>query len=528
MNLADRLSRIPLTKSNSKFADLRSINFWMQKKGSPFKVTGRLVLNIWRLLRADITVTDHSIEAMSLRLLSHKFPFYRPEILTTWYTNPGTRSYVIDHVLKRTNLTLELLGATDILERSSEFARLYGIELESVLTRGSQYRVEASMVRLSRQKGMVLRSPSYEDVAKQCAAECLPLVMEPESAFYPDPVLVLDFQSLYPSIMIAYNMWYAFLSATVSLTGINSLFSNFSYSTCLGKIGTSGDPVTKLGVSSFDARNSRGLHNRDIFISANGILFAKRNIRKSTLAQMLEDILETRVMVKDSMKLYAGNGPLLKVLDSRQLALKLLANVTYGYTAASFSGRMPCVELGDAVVQTGRETLEGAIRMINENSRWGARVVYGDTDSVFVLLKGATKSRAFEIGKEIAQAVTDANPSPIKLRFEKVYLPCILSTKKRYVGYKYESRDQKCPEWDAKGIETVRRDGCEATSKLLRTSLEILFEKRDLSLVKAYLVNQFTKILQNRVSLKDFIISKAVKLGTYRYEVYAMRNGFPY
>ena len=33
------------------------------------------------------------------------------------------------------------------------------------------------------------------------------------------------------------------------------------------------------------------------------------------------------------------------MLDSRQLGLKLIANVTYGYTSANFSGRMPCIEV---------------------------------------------------------------------------------------------------------------------------------------------------------------------------------------
>jgi len=40
------------------------------------------------------------------------------------------------------------------------------------------------------------------------------------------------------------------------------------------------------------------------------------------------------------------------------LGLKYLANVTYGYTSASFSGRMPCVEIADSIVQTGRLTVE--------------------------------------------------------------------------------------------------------------------------------------------------------------------------
>lgn len=45
------------------------------------------------------------------------------------------------------------------------------------------------------------------------------------------------------------------------------------------------------------------------------------------------------------MKKYKGNKVLQRVLESRQLGLKLIANVTYGYTAANFSGRMPCSEV---------------------------------------------------------------------------------------------------------------------------------------------------------------------------------------
>ena len=47
-----------------------------------------------------------------------------------------------------------------------------------------------------------------------------------------------------------------------------------------------------------------------------------------------------------------------------------------------------------------------------------------------------------------------------------MYLPCILQTKKRYVGFMYETKDQFEPVFDAKGIETVRRDGCAAGSKV--------------------------------------------------------------
>ena len=70
-------------------------------------------------------------------------------------------------------------------------------------------------------------------VATQPAMEALPLVMEPESKFYPDPVAVLDFQSLYPSMIIAYNL---------------------CYSTCIGRPAHSdfSQPTPRLGITSFN------------------------------------------------------------------------------------------------------------------------------------------------------------------------------------------------------------------------------------------------------------------------------------
>lgn len=83
----------------------------------------------------------------------------------------------------------------------------------------------------------------------------------------------------------------------------------------------------------------------------------KSSVRRGLLAKMLSEILDTRVMVKDSMKL-DDNKSFIRLQNNRQLALKYIANVTYGYTSASFSGRMPCAEIADSIVQTGRETLE--------------------------------------------------------------------------------------------------------------------------------------------------------------------------
>lgn len=86
--------------------------------------------------------------------------------------------------------------------------------------------------------------------------ECLPLVMEPESGFYADPVVVLDFQSLYPSMIIAYNL---------------------CYSTCLGNIAPSKENV--LGVSAYspDPHVLEELKDQ-ILLTPNGVMYAPSKV----------------------------------------------------------------------------------------------------------------------------------------------------------------------------------------------------------------------------------------------------------
>lgn len=349
------------------------------------------------------------------------------------------------------------------------------------------------MIRIAKRRNYVPVSPSVQQRAHMRAPEYIPLILEPESRFYSDPVIVLDFQSLYPSIIIAYN---------------------YCFSTCLGRV----EFLTKCSSQPFEfgayqlrispAKLQQLLDNDLITVSPCGVAFVKGAVKEGVLPRMLREILDTRLMVKQSMKIHKTNSALQRVLHSRQLGLKLIANVTYGYTAANFSGRMPAIEVGDSVVSKGRETLERAIKMVESNKEWGCRVAYGDTDSMFVLVPGRTKDEAFAIGEKIADAVTRDNPHPVKLKLEKVYLPCILQTKKRYVGSMYETADQKEPVFEAKGIETVRRDGCPAAAKILEKTLKILFETCDVSKVKEYVCRQFTKILAGRCSIQDLLFAK--------------------
>ncbi|CAO1637149.1 unnamed protein product [Jaminaea pallidilutea] len=475
---------------------------WGWTQTSALKITGRHILNIWRLMRGELNLNQYTYENIVFHLLRSRVPQFPPAKLTQWYKSgrPHHMSRVLRYWIERAETDLLIIETSELVFRTAEFARIYGVDFFSVISRGSQFKVESVMFRIAKPESYLLPSPNTKQVAEQNAAECLPLIMEPQSAFYKGPLLVLDFQSLYPSVMIAYNI---------------------CYSTCLGRVAKF-QGTEKLGITELALpRGLLSLLHDDINISANGLMYVKPHVRRSLLAKMLGEILDTRVMVKGSMKGKKSDKAFMRLQNARQLSLKLLANVTYGYTSATFSGRMPCVEIADSIVQYGRETLEKAVELIHANTRWGAQVVYGDTDSLFIYLPDRSKDDAFRIGNEIADAVTAQNPKPIKLKFEKVYLPSVLLAKKRYVGFKYESPEETVPDFNAKGIETVRRDGFPALQKMLEACIRILFTSQDLSLVKSYCQKQWRSILAGTASVQQFIIAKEVRLGGYS------ENGVP-
>ncbi|XP_039749695.1 DNA polymerase zeta catalytic subunit isoform X1 [Pararge aegeria] len=455
------------------------------------RVIGRITFNVWRLFRYELALSSYSFENCMYEVLKERVPSYTYAQLAGWWNDQSRilRWIPVEYYLTKLNGTVRMLDKLDIINRTSELARLFGLQWWEVLSRGSQFRVESLMLRAARPLNLVALSPTVKQRAAMRAPECLPLIFEPESRFYSDPVIVLDFQSLYPSMMIAYN---------------------YCFSTCIGRVqNINGSAPYEFGAwrlripqNKLEALMKSGL----VHWSPVGVGFVKSSVRRGVLPALLRRILAARQAVKKGMKLQTDEA-VKKAMHSRQLGLKLIANVTYGYTAANFSGRMPCVEVGDSVVAKGRETLERAIRLV-KSSKWNAKVVYGDTDSMFVLVPGGTRAEAFEIGQQIADAVTADNPSPVALKLEKVYQPCILQTKKRYVGFMYESPDQEKPVYEAKGIETVRRDGCPAGVKLLQRSLCALFETGDMSLVKRLVCGTLTKLAAGSLSPQELFFTR--------------------
>lgn len=75
---------------------------------------------------------------------------------------------------------------------------------------------------------------------------------------------------------------------------------------------------------------------------------------------------------------------------------------------------------------------------------------------------------------------------------------------------KFESKDDNKPIFEAKGLETIRRDQCALTQKVLKNSLIALFT-RGIEAVKAYLFRQWSLILSRCLPVSDFILTGRVR-----------------
>ena len=221
-----------------------------------------------------------------------------------------------------------------------------------------------------------------------------------------------------------------------------------------------------------------------VYVAPNGAVFAGPAAREGALPRMLREVLAARFLTKQALKRAraARRGTLARVLDARQLALKLVANVTYGYCAASFSGRQPCADLADAIVASGRSCLEDAVGVAG-GAGAANPVKYGDTDSIFVEMAGASVAQALDRAHEISKTVFAGTPPAVHLKVEYVFDGCALVSKKRYVGRAVEAPGDT-PHLLVKGLELKTRDQCDFVRERLEAVVRDVLATRDLSRAK--------------------------------------------
>ncbi|XP_076121687.1 DNA polymerase delta catalytic subunit [Alosa pseudoharengus] len=473
VNLFPYLGRVRGIKSVLKDSSFQSKQMG-RRENKTVNIEGRVQFDLLQVLLRDYKLRSYTLNAVSFHFLQEQKEDVQHSIITDLQNgNEQTRRRLAVYCLKDAYLPLRLLQKLMCVINYMEMARVTGVPLTYLLSRGQQIKVVSQLLRQAMKQDLVmpvLRSEGGEDYTGAT-------VIEPEKGYYSIPIATLDFSSLYPSIMMAHNL---------------------CYTTLLPK---GQGHAEKLGLTP-----------EDFIKTPTGDMFVKHAVRKGLLPEILENLLGARKRAKAELK--KETDPFKKqVLDGRQLALKISANSVYGFTGAQV-GKLPCLEISQSVTGFGRQMIEQTKQLveskytISNGYQADAKVIYGDTDSVMVKLGVATVKEAMEVGREAAEWVSSHFVQPIKLEFEKVYYPYLLINKKRYAGLYFSSSAEQHEKMDCKGIETVRRDNCPLVANLINTCLQKILIDRDPTGAVAHAKEVISDLLCNRIDISQLVITK--------------------
>lgn len=336
------------------------------------------------------------LPAVVAAVMNKRIPHHDELTLTQWYASGNERWRVLNHRLTQATSYLLLFDALDIVGRAGEAARLSGVEFSQSFPgiRGSQYKVEGVLLRALQslrsdergsKRGKViendltnrssgtslaslsddLKSPtqetwkmrragqsklenrhyfffssSAEDANLQEALEVQALTLEPQSGHYTDPIVVCDFTALYPSLVIAYNLCYSTIAGKLEYHSTRREMQ--LEGRAKGHLGPFAYPERRTAtvladhMQSLKTKSSSDKINR-AYVAPTGSVYVSEDVLKGVLPLVLEEILTTRAMIKKAAKEYKKNvkdlsPAILRQLEARQLALKYVANVTYGKT----------------------------------------------------------------------------------------------------------------------------------------------------------------------------------------------------
>jgi DNA polymerase alpha subunit A len=305
---------------------------------------------------------------------------------------------------------------------------------------------------------------------KKAAAYMGGLVLDPKAGLYDKLVLLLDFNSLYPSIIREYNICFT-------------------------------------TVERLDAEDAEKAESAEAVIPAH----PPRGMDDGVLPKVIARLVNSRRAVKQMLKTEKNEAAKM-MLDIRQKALKLTANSMYGCLGFS-SSRFYAKPIASLITFTGRQTLQATVDLVEKNLRLD--VVYGDTDSIFVHTGQDDYAAATQIGAEIAKEV-NKRYSKLEIELDGVFKSLLLLKKKKYAGLKVRDWDKQLFDQEVKGIDMVRRDWCVMSKSMGGVILEQLLSptvksKEDSLLwLEEYLRHIGKQMDANAIPLSEYVITKGI------------------
>jgi DNA polymerase I len=360
------------------------------------------------------------------------------------------KSFSMDNARRVKGITMALL------DFALQLSNLVSLPLDHVMTAAVGFRVEWFLIKHA-QKIDELIPKRVEQPYRSYAGG---IVLKPQAGLH-ENIAVLDFKSMYPNIMITHNL----------------------------------SPDTY--VAPKDQAPPSGVFEAPEV----GHKFQKEP--PGFYKEVLHYLITVRNEVRTKMKTLNPKSIEYQVLDARQKAVKVITNATYGY-AGWIGARWYRKPVAEAASAWGRHTILTAIGMAKNA---GLKVVYGDTDSLFISYE-EKKTEEFE--KQVEQKLG------LEIERGKLYTRVFFTeAKKRYAGLLPDGS------LDIVGLEVIRGDWAEVAKKVQEQVLEIILREQSPAKAADFVRSVIEELKQRKVPFRDLIIWKTLTKPVEEYKIKA-------
>ncbi len=428
-----------------------------------WRIHGRVVADAWWNVKREIHPKQETLAYVSQELLGEaKGDVDRLSIEQEWVRD---RDRVIKYCIRDSLLALKILEKIDVIEKYENMSTVAMIPLDDVFNSGNSTLIDSLVIREADRRRIAV--PMNNFVNQNAEKIEGGYVHSIEPGLY-DMVAVMDFKSMYPSLMIKYNICFTTMSPE-------------------GEI-----------------------------ISPNGTRFLSPSVKRGLIPELLEKLMKTRDGYKDLMK-KEKEPDKRRYLDSMQSQVKILMNSFYGVFASSFY-RFTDQNIGSSITAFARDTIKGIISDFTNN---GIQVVYGDTDSIFIKTGKATVDEALQLSNGLKEEIF--RKLGIIIEVERVLDPLFShGAKKRYAG-KILYPKQEAGNMVVRGYEIRRTDSFDLQSDALMEIFNHILD-RDVNGALRRAKEIISDVREGRVEADKLVISRSVKDFEFYKEMDSLAN----
>jgi len=335
-----------------------------------------------------------------------------------------------------------------------ELSRIIKTPLYDTTRMSSGMRVEHLLISESFKKKILVPNKPGEDTTSDRTKESYTggFVLEPKKGIH-DNIVVFDFRSLYPSVIISANI----------------------------------DPSTLKHGNCENEKNCE-----KIKVDKKEYCFSRE--KRGFIPEILKSLVEKRIEIKKEMK-KEKDPEKKKFLDVKQQALKILVNSAYGYTGFP-RARWYSKECAESTTALGRKYIQDVIHEAEKNN---FKVIYGDTDSVFITQK-QSKEEILKNAEIFMNKINENLPEAMELDLQGFYPRGIFITKKRYAMI-----DEK-GELIVKGLETRRRDWSNIAKKAQKEVLNLILKENNPKKAAEFVKEEIKRIKNGEVKKEELMI----------------------